>query len=1072
MISESALLDISIKSTTAFERINNLYPNSFYSENCNPYKNQQMERWCLNSAKGDWDLFQQRLSWDNIDINSARKVLEPGFQNIAQSPPWLQDFTEILKSIESKTPEEYRFLFIEEPVAFEEFFAPLVAEVSNKIGFCSYNKCGLLSYEAIADLERQLLIMLSEASSHTLLQEFYLFRQVVQYEKGVPCFISNTNKPKREIYKKFSRWENFLYILAEYPVLVSLIANIINNWLSSTERFLLRLQQDIEQITKLFNKGETLGEVTNIRCGLSDRHNGGQTAAGVLFANGLGIIYKPKDVGLEKRFFGFLAWLKAKDNQFSFKVLDVYEGKGYGWVEYLEHLPCNNEEEVKEYYRRAGQLTTVLYLLGSMDCHYQNIIASGDQPVLVDMETLLSARFLPLENQSPESELSFSYDSFYYSVLGTMMMPSWKFHKDNAYDMGGLTGPSDRDDPFTSKTIKDINTDEMRLENIIFKGEGRENRPVLQGKSITPEAYIEELVEGFTYMYRFLLSNRLDMMKKGSPLELFSNTKVRVLCRDTATYVRIIEKSLAPECLRDGAERSISLEVLCRAFVDKYGKPDMWPILGEERRAIEQLDIPYFSASSTGTSIFTFEGQEIKNCLKKDFISEVYLRLDMLSEKDLKWQAKLIKESIICWSAGEVSFNKALFIKDRNKNSSLLERADLIRRACLIAKEIKRTGLYENGELSWVAPNYTFRQKRYQIDFLENNLFQGRSGIALFLAALRKVTGENYYTKLVEAVLKPLLRIAKRYPERIVTNSSGIEGSVIYALVRIGRFMEDQSLLDLAGRLREYLIPKPGWKSNELDVVTGLSGAVLGLLSLYQVSEDPSLLRDLNIMGNALLNNQPANIHEYRIWQGKEKRFQPGFAHGVSGIAFTLLKLYGTLRESSFLEASRELLNLECTALSCKEQESPTLDYLYNASENENLACSWCSGLMGVGMAALELLKHAEIKEAKTWLDMSVKKAAELPLDCMDTLYSGNFGRADFLITAAKCLHREDLTNQAESLASQAIIRSNKNNGFGLYSGTLEQMYHPGMFTGTAGIGYQLLRIADPELVPSVLFFE
>jgi lantibiotic modifying enzyme len=32
-------------------------------------------------------------------------------------------------------------------------------------------------------------------------------------------------------------------------------------------------------------------------------------------------------------------------------------------------------------------------------------------------------------------------------------------------------------------------------------------------------------------------------------------------------------------------------------------------------------------------------------------------------------------------------------------------------------------------------------------------------------------------------------------------------------------------------------------------------------------------------------------------------------------------------------------------------------------------------------------------------------------------------------------------------------------------------VYSPGLFQGAAGIGYELLRLADPERVPSVLLF-
>jgi lantibiotic modifying enzyme len=56
-------------------------------------------------------------------------------------------------------------------------------------------------------------------------------------------------------------------------------------------------------------------------------------------------------------------------------------------VEVVEYLPCQNQEEIKRYYQRAGQLLCLLYVLGANDCHNENLIACGEYPVLVDLET-------------------------------------------------------------------------------------------------------------------------------------------------------------------------------------------------------------------------------------------------------------------------------------------------------------------------------------------------------------------------------------------------------------------------------------------------------------------------------------------------------------------------------------------------------------------------------------------------------------------------------------------------------------------------------------------------------------
>ena len=75
-----------------------------------------------------------------------------------------------------------------------------------------------------------------------------------------------------------------------------------------------------------------------------------------------------------------------------FKVLKVLDRSTHGWVEFVEHLPCRDRDEARRYYERAGMLLSLFYVLEGTDCHHQNIIASGEYPVLIDAETLMHHR--------------------------------------------------------------------------------------------------------------------------------------------------------------------------------------------------------------------------------------------------------------------------------------------------------------------------------------------------------------------------------------------------------------------------------------------------------------------------------------------------------------------------------------------------------------------------------------------------------------------------------------------------------------------------------------------------------
>jgi lantibiotic modifying enzyme len=76
------------------------------------------------------------------------------------------------------------------------------------------------------------------------------------------------------------------------------------------------------------------------------------------------------------------------------------------------------------------------------------------------------------------------------------------------------------------------------------------------------------------------------------------------------------------------------------------------------------------------------------------------------------------------------------------------------------------------------------------------------------------------------------------------------------------------------------------------------------------------------------------------------------------------------------------------------------------------------------------------------------------------------------LFTAGRLLGRPTLCNRALSLAASMIERASARGRYTLGLPSAGQLESRGLFQGTAGIGYALLRLARPDLVPDVLLFE
>ena len=86
----------------------------------------------------------------------------------------------------------------------------------------------------------------------------------------------------------------------------------------------------------------------------------------------------------------------------------------------------------------------------------------------------------------------------------------------------------------------------------------------------------------------------------------------------------------------------------------------------------------------------------------------------------------------------------------------------------------------------------------------------------------------------------------------------------------------------------------------------------------------------------------------------------------------------------------------------------------------------------------------------------------------VDTMCCGNAGRADALMTAGRQLGDPSWTRISTNLMRGVADRYVRRGHFGMFIGISGRMFSPGMFRGTAGIGYTFLRILEPDL-PNVL---
>jgi type 2 lantibiotic biosynthesis protein LanM len=1048
----------------------------------------RLEAWCQAAAHGDWDVFRKRLAWDGLDLERARAALDaPGSVDAAGQPAWLGVLRDVLGGGAARHAEgadrPLRFLDPATPLPFEELLVPFVLAARRRLASRAGGAYDLLSDGAHATLERSLLSALVGRAGPTWNLEFSLLRAQERslWPSGVAAALGTD---ARALYERFVgqlRGSGLVVLLEEYAVLGRLLGTAAHCWVEATLELLERLAADRAVLGGTFGGGGELGPVVAVRPSLSDAHRGQRSVVALTFASGRTLVYKPKDLGTEEAYNRLLQWLDERGAPLSFKTLAVVNRGSYGWVEFVEHLDCGSAEEVQRYYRRAGMLLAVVHVLEGTDCHLENIVASGEYPVLVDAETLLHPRAADEPSHRTQAELLAS-NWLAGSVLNTGLLPTWELGADGrvAYDVSGLGGVGDQQTSARALGWEGVNTDRMALAQVPMRVEAAQNLPVLDGVPVRLDEHGADVVAGYREMYGFLMEQREALLAPDSPLHALAQHPVRFLHRSTAVYGAILHQLRDPKYLRDGGERGIQLELLGRALLPFAERPRLWPLVAAEQEAMEQEDIPFFTTRPDSTALELAPGRAIDGCFPEPSYELVRARLRGLSPDDLEQQVALVEGSLYTHVARETTSGAP---RQASEGGPLdvepLAPDELVTRALAIAATLSERAIRAaDGSATWIAPEPLVQAGRYQLRPVGLDLYAGACGIALFLATVERVTGGAGHRALVEGAVQPLRSALEARDARVARwlgLGAGVGmGGIVYALTRVGQLLDAPSFLDDARTAARLITAERIAADDSFDVVAGAAGAILGLVALYEATGDDAALAVASACGEHLLATRtpsPAGTPSatgYRAWATVDGKLLTGFSHGAAGIAYALARLHAITAEARLLEAAAEAIGYEDSVYSPEAANWPDL----RGEGAPGYTVQWCHGAPGVGLARLGGLPTLDGAEIRQDVENALGTTERLSLGVVDHLCCGNLGLADVELSAGSRLARPALVAAAQRRAARVVARAAQAGAFSVHPLLPRGVYSPGFFQGTAGIGYELLRVARPDVVPSVLLWE
>lgn len=1039
-------------------------------------------RWRERAARGDPEAFARRLAWEGWDLATARCCLAPGrlAAGPAAPPPWIETFREI-GELAAARPGGESWRSPEEPLPFEDLFVAHVAVGRRRLAaelVAAGVAPGSLASEAWRDLERGLARRLTDLAGRALLAGFDACR-------GGPPEAFRVRLAEIGIRRETGRYHAFveglltgglLSFAERWPVLARLTSTAVDLWVRNTVEMLARWRADGPRIRDLLAGEPALaGPVLRVRTGLSDPHDGGRTVHALRFGEGE-LIYKARGLGLDVDFARLLAWCGERGLSLDLQSPRVLDRGTHGWSELVAAEPCGDEEAARRFHRRAGMLLALLHACGAHDCHFENLVARGEHPLMIDLEAWLPVRFAKWLASGGLG------DAWYQaalrlerSVLSTGLLPRWQEgpRRGELRNVGGLGGG--RPGPRRGPVWRNLNADPMVLVWGEVEAPAGPNVPTLAGRPLEPAAYTEEIVAGFSEMYALLLQNREDLLSPVGPLRDAAGRKARFILRSTASYRGLLEHSLSAAGCRDGAARDVELEALARIYLDAGERPAAWPLLAAERQALAAGDVPLFQVPVEGIRIELPGGGAVDGALTGSSLTALRENLEALDPSDLRSQTGLIRAALAAGPqlGGDPPGDPA----EAPAAAPFPGRDRLLEAALAIGERLRRGAIASpDGSVAWIGPRYLAAGDLYELAVLGSDLYGGTAGIALFLAALHRRTGDEGARELALRAIAPLRRrlAPRRAADRPELGIGGLTGlpSVLYAFVWVGELLGEPDLAREAHALSVLLDPARLAADEDFDVISGGAGAILGLLALDRVSADRnadgrSPLELASLCADHLVARRVPSAGGLHGWAARGRPPLAGFSHGAAGICLALLRLYARTRAPELLAAARDGIAGE-RHLYAPPQENWRDPRRPQAPPR----ATWCHGAPGIALArigALDVLDSAEIRHE---IGAAIATTRAEPLTRIDHLCCGNLGRAEILLQASQALGDPSLRKEAESIAGAVLHRAGVAGHFGCAPHAGPDLTDPSFFRGEAGIGFSLLRLAGPGGLPCPLLLE
>ncbi|VHD53801.1 DUF4135 domain-containing protein [Streptococcus pyogenes] len=433
--------------------------------------------------------------------------------------------------------------------------------------------------------------------------------------------IENKSEAYEQCIQQIREENGINHFFDRYPYLLKQINREVGLVVESYSLLFDRFLKDLSEIRSCFNITESL---SNVEFSLGDSHSKKQTVVKIAFKE-KSVYYKPKSYHSHSILLELTSLLKSS-NIPSFSLPKSLVKADYCWQLGVAYTSSNKDEVVKIYFK-YGVLAAFSEIFSITDLHMENVIVSGGDLYLIDVETFFQ-RKLNVQNQNFEGITVDTYQRIYETSLSNGLFPV-QFEKNSAPNVSGISGKGGKRKKGKYELINK-NRGDMKLVKTDYFQEDGYNIPTLNGKVVEPLDYANEVIAGFRECYTFLMSQRAKVKKI---LEDFPKLKTRAIFRNTSDYGKFLQASTNPKYLFSEKKRENLFSILHESkHIEQF-------IVVSEIKDLMNGDIPYFSMDTRG-NVYNSVGTLIGNL---GDTTSLFDSITTLNDERLKFTYELLE---------------------------------------------------------------------------------------------------------------------------------------------------------------------------------------------------------------------------------------------------------------------------------------------------------------------------------------------------------------------------------------------------------------------------------------------